>query len=244
MKKVIFLFLLISSIVFSQQSAPQISSPNRFHNFGDLREGQIVSHSFIIKNTGTDTLKIFNVRTSCGCTAAEMPKKILAPGDSTVLRVTFNTKNKKGAQQKYIYLTSNDPQTPKFKLVLKAEVFDKNANIKAIKNGPRLRLQTHQISFGKLEKGVKKTARIRFMNVGKLPLKITYVKPSSKCLEAFVNRYQLAPGESGILEVTIDTSDLQGAISRTIAFKTNDPLEPTQMLMVFVEIKEENKDKK
>ncbi len=225
---------------------PKIFSPNRFHFFGDLREGQIVSHEFTIKNIGSDTLKILKVRSSCGCTVAKLKKDELAPGDSTTINVTFNSKNRKGAQTKYVYVLSNDPVVPKLKFVLKANVFDKNANIKAIKNGPRLKLQTYQVNFGKVEKGVKKTARLKFSNVGKLPLKVTYVKGSSKCLTPFVNKYQLEPGESGILEINLDTSELQGAISRTVAFKTNDPMEPVQIITVFVEIKKdkENKDKK
>ncbi len=248
MKKTILLlfFFIISNAVTAQDNsdAPKIFSPNRFHNFGDLREGQIVSHEFIIKNIGNATLEISNVRSSCGCTVAKLKKNILQPGDSTMINVTFNTFNRKGAQTKYVYVYSNDPVLPKLKFVLKANVFDKNANIKAIKEGPRLKLQTYQINFGKLPKGVTKTARLKFMNVGKQTLKLLYVKPSSNCLQPFVNKYQLEPKEYGILEVTIDTSDLQGSISRTVAIKSNDPLEPTQILTVFVEIKKENKDKK
>lgn len=246
MKKHFILFILFfSASLFAQpqHQGPKIFSPNRFHNFGDLREGQVVSHDFIIKNIGTDTLVISNVRSSCGCTVAKLKVDKLAPGDSATVTVTFNTHNRKGPQTKYVYIYNNDPILSKFKLVLKANVFDKNANIKAIKNGPRLKLQTHQINFGKLEKGIKKTVKLKYTNVGKLPLKITYVKASSPCLQPFVNKYQLEPGESGILEVNLDTSDLQGSISRTIAFKTNDPMEPTQILTVFVEIKK-NKDNK
>ncbi len=251
MKKtlLLLLFVFLPLTIFGQlaelpKNGPKIFSPNRFHNFGDLREGQIVSHDFTIENRGTDTLKIFKVRSSCGCTVAKLKKKILLPGDTTTVHVTFNTRNKKGAQTKYVYVFNNDPILSKFKLVLKANVFDKNANIKAIKNGPRLKLQTYQINFGKLKKGEKRTAKLYFKNVGKLPLKIAYVKASDNSLEPFVNKYMLQPGEKGILEVNIDTSGLQGSIARTIAFKTNDPLEPTQIITVFVEIKKENKDKK
>ncbi len=243
MKKLFVFLIIIASALFAQEKAkaPKIYSPNRFYNFGDLREGQVVHHTFIVKNKGTDTLKIYKVRSSCGCTVAKLKKQTIAPGDSTFIDVTFNSKNRQGLQKKYVYVFSNDPVLPKLEFHLRAEVFPKNANVKLLKEGPRLKLQTHQIQLGKVKKGEKKTVKIKYANVGKKTLKIYSALPSSKNIKVFPSRYQLEPGKTGILEIDVDTSGLQGITSRTVVIKTNDTLEPLQIITIFVEIKKDKK---
>jgi hypothetical protein len=91
---------------------PKLELPNRRHDFGALDEGVSASHEFTLKNSGTAPLKIDQVRTTCGCTVAELETKELGPGASTKLAVKFNTKNRQGAQRKTITITSNDPESP------------------------------------------------------------------------------------------------------------------------------------
>ena len=53
----------------------KIEFPQKSFNFGDLQEGEIVSHTFHFKNTGTKSLVIHNVEASCGCTTPKYDKK-------------------------------------------------------------------------------------------------------------------------------------------------------------------------
>ena len=41
----------------------KIEFPQKSFNFGDLQEGEIVTHTFRFKNTGTKSLVILNVQT-------------------------------------------------------------------------------------------------------------------------------------------------------------------------------------
>ena len=89
---------------------------------GTLKPGQVVVHPFAFRNEGPGTLQIFKVRTSCGCTAAVLSKKQLAPGESGSLEVTFKSSGFRGDVHKEIYLTTNDPKEHRTTLSLEAHV--------------------------------------------------------------------------------------------------------------------------
>jgi hypothetical protein len=99
--------------------APRIFSPEPVFDFGSQDNEGKVQHDFTVMNVGTGTLEISNVKSSCGCTVAELAKKSLAPGEETTVSATFNLSGKQGPQTKVISVSSNDPDAPVYKLELK-----------------------------------------------------------------------------------------------------------------------------
>jgi hypothetical protein len=77
------------------------------HSFGNVKEGQVVKHTFRFKNTGANPLMIAKTDVSCGCTVTDFPKEPIAPGAEGELTVQFNTSGKSGHQQKNILVHSN-----------------------------------------------------------------------------------------------------------------------------------------
>jgi hypothetical protein len=75
--------------------------------FGKLNEGDKVEHIFKLKNTGTKPLIIANAWGSCGCTVPDYPKEPIAPGAESQVKVTFNSKGKKGEQHKSVTMQMN-----------------------------------------------------------------------------------------------------------------------------------------
>jgi rhodanese-related sulfurtransferase len=49
--------------------------------------GYMVKHTFVLRNTGNETLKIYRVGATCGCTTTALPTDTLAPGESVPLEV-------------------------------------------------------------------------------------------------------------------------------------------------------------
>ncbi len=71
----------------------------------------------------TDKLvKITNVRTSCGCTVATLPKNEVAPGESGDLTATLKIGGRSGLQQKVVTVETDDPAQATTNLTLKANV--------------------------------------------------------------------------------------------------------------------------
>jgi hypothetical protein len=93
-------------------NAPVVSFNEETHEFGDIQEGDKAECVFTLKNTGKRDLVIRNVKTSCGCTAVTPEKKVVASNESVPLKVVFNSKGKRGRQNKAITVITNDPRNP------------------------------------------------------------------------------------------------------------------------------------
>jgi hypothetical protein len=104
------------------EKAPQISFDKMEHDFKEVNQGDAVSTKFVIKNIGKQNLELYKVKTSCGCTVAELEKKSLKPGESTNMRVVFATAGKQGDEKKDIVIYCNDPKSPEPSLRIKAKI--------------------------------------------------------------------------------------------------------------------------
>jgi hypothetical protein len=90
-------------------------------NFGEITQGESVEYAFKFTNTGTDPLIISSAKGSCGCTVPVWPREPVAPGESGVIDVKFNSKGKKGKQNKRVTLTTNMVPSKKI-LTVKGQV--------------------------------------------------------------------------------------------------------------------------
>jgi hypothetical protein len=82
------------------------------HDFGKIKEGEKVVYEYKFKNTGSNPLKISNVKPSCGCTTPDWTKEEIAPGGQGFVKVEFDSKGKAGFQKKSVTVTMNtEPKT-------------------------------------------------------------------------------------------------------------------------------------
>lgn len=83
------------------------------HNFGDVIEGETVTHYFYFTNVGEVDLIISQANGSCGCTVPEFTKDPVKPGEKGKLKVSFKSEGRSGNQSKTVNLTTNskDPFT-------------------------------------------------------------------------------------------------------------------------------------
>lgn len=88
-------------------SGPKITFTESSHNFGDIKQGDKVEHTFTFKNSGTEPLILSNVLTTCGCTATNWPRDPIAPGKGGEITVRFNSAGKIGKQNKVVTVVSN-----------------------------------------------------------------------------------------------------------------------------------------
>jgi cytochrome c553 len=79
-------------------------------DFGKITEGDIVEHVFRFTNIGIDTLKIIDVKASCGCTAVLLSTNTIPPGGKGEIKATFNSRGKTGKIKKNIRIRINDAQ--------------------------------------------------------------------------------------------------------------------------------------
>jgi poly(3-hydroxybutyrate) depolymerase len=100
---------------------PVIEFGTTDHDFGTVAEGQKVSYTYAVKNTGAAPLIIQNAQPSCGCTVPDWTKTPIPVGGTGFVKAEFDTHGKSGIQNKTITVTSNSwPKTTiiKFKAMV------------------------------------------------------------------------------------------------------------------------------
>ncbi len=94
------------------KNAPVVSYDAESFDFGDIKPGSKVEHTFNLKNAGKRDLMIRDVKSSCGCTAVSPSKNMIASAESVPLKVVFDSTGKSGRQNKTITVITNDPKNP------------------------------------------------------------------------------------------------------------------------------------
>lgn len=74
-------------------------------DLGQVKEGQHVFASLLIRNNTQETAQIINIEASCGCTQATADQMVLAAGEFTVLNVDVDTTGKTGLVKKSVIVT-------------------------------------------------------------------------------------------------------------------------------------------
>ena len=100
---------------------PKFTFEQEEHNFGQIRDGDIVSHTFRFTNSGEAPLIISKATAACGCTVPQWPKQPIPVGGSGEIQVQFDSSNKPGMQNKVVTITSNTESKVK-KLLIRAQV--------------------------------------------------------------------------------------------------------------------------
>jgi len=142
---------------------------------------------FKFKNTGKKDVRILNVRPGCSCTVSDYTKEAVKPGGSGVVKATYDPKNRPGAFDKSIAVTTNDSLAPNITLIIKGNVLPrpKTREEEYPQQQGALRFRTNHLSFNLTNKQSKidtltvinaGTKRIQF-NFDKIPAYATILNP-------------------------------------------------------------------
>lgn len=115
----VLLLLLPATLCLSQ---PKIVTVPDTLNFGIVPPQDFLQGVVKILNEGTDTLKIKNIGTSCGCTAATPDASKIAFMETANLRVSVNISRKTGEIIEWIVLSTNDPKSPTKNIAVMANI--------------------------------------------------------------------------------------------------------------------------
>lgn len=96
---------------------PAFTFGEELHDFGTIKDGDVVEHVFKFTNSGAAPLIITDAKATCGCTVPDWPKEPIAVGAEGEIKVRFNSKGKPGVQNKTVTLTANTwPTTKRVKI--------------------------------------------------------------------------------------------------------------------------------
>jgi hypothetical protein len=92
--------------------SPMLTFKEETIDLGRMNQNTAIEKGVMIRNTGKKDLQIRALQGNCACISADIANKLIKPGDSTLLKISFKPQNRGGTQQKAITLYSNDPRNP------------------------------------------------------------------------------------------------------------------------------------
>lgn len=115
---------VVWATAFGSQAAdgPRISFANPVYDFGTINAGKTFEHRYWFTNTGSKTLEITNVHSTCGCTTLDgWPRKV-EPGEAGSIAIKFNSTKIIGIVHKAVVVYSTDQAQPITELTVKGRV--------------------------------------------------------------------------------------------------------------------------
>lgn len=93
-----------------------------FQDLGKVVDGQVVEVTYRFRNTGKTNLVIEDVTAGCGCTVPEKPAKPFAPGEEGEIKAKFDSRGRKGPNDKYVTVKANTQPNKDHVLTFKVTV--------------------------------------------------------------------------------------------------------------------------
>ncbi len=186
----LFFFLLIPS--FAQKikrsfSYPRIELSEESWDFGHVPKDLKVSHIFMIRNSGTDTLVITRVRSDCGCTHTPLSKSRVPPNQTAELELIFNPHKFRGQISKAVSIVCNDTVGSSTDIAFFAHVGLEN---------PMVKVNPQGILFGELTSAQEITKKLRIRNTSGREFSISVVQNPGESIVCRIEKTELLPDES------------------------------------------------
>lgn len=206
---ILICFVACWSLAQEATQGAKIEFEQMEHDFGKIEKGSKVTATFKFKNSGTETLNIKDVTTSCGCTSAKPSKTSYAAGEAGEIPVTFNSGRFSGTITKRVTIITNDKTTPRTVLTIKATVL---VDVEA---------KPASLFVNKLKRGEVRTEEIMLSTEKLDQLEITDLSSDRPYL---IPKLESIDDKHAKIVVTVDSSLIPKGESRMrgfISFNTN-----------------------
>jgi hypothetical protein len=224
-------FLIFYNIQNKSSQPPTISVSEEEWDFGKIKEDERPVHIFTIKNIGREELIISRARASCGCTATMLSSDNIKPGQKAELQVTFNPTGFNGIVKKDITIESNDPQLPKAKVTIIAEV-------EPIPS-PQAFFSDSQWDLGLISQGDFSTFTCTIENKGERDLIINKIDASEYIQYDTGIPFTILPGEKQEVTFTYNSGQHElGEARESVRIYCNDPRREALSLRIDGYVKE------
>jgi hypothetical protein len=205
--------LVVISVVGLCQ--PKISVDKTKIDMGVIYNGETKKARIVIKNVGSDSLKIVGVTTSCGCTTAKRPKDYLRRGEQDAVEIEFNSTGFRGKIEKHVSIMTNDPLTYTTEVTIVGDVIEElqpvgNASV---------------IWLGAVPVGKEITQSVTFKNISGKVMTLTGYKSSSPDISVQFGKRTVSPADTINLSFKI-TPRKTDYVSEQIFLETDSKRQP------------------
>ena len=231
--------VLLAAPAWAQGAKPKAVFKETTHDFGKVKQGDVVSYEFVFKNEGSAPLVIEKVETTCGCTAALASEKTIGPGKEGRIKATFDTRGYSGRLARYVYLVSNDGENVRRELSLVAEI--------QVPPSARIDVDHYNVDMGLVLEGESPSAKIVIKSAGERELKVELAHENVQFFsggKVLTSPFYLPVGESREVEMRFPAQSRTGVARDYVLVKSNDPVRSTLSIYVsrYVVSRKELKD--
>ena len=208
------LLLAILSFVPSAFSQSRVEFEHKSWDFGKIEESAgVVSHTFNYKNNSSESLVIYTIGVSCGCTTPRWDKKPIAAGEKGEITLIFDPYGRPGKFEKYAEIESSQGS---IRLIITGIVDPKPRTIIddypfAIADG--LRIADRSVMLGLVPRAELNVSSLQIANNSDKPLQIAVVGDNHpNYFDVRAAKETLQPGERSEIRIKFDTrtADLWG----------------------------------
>ncbi|PVX49833.1 uncharacterized protein DUF1573 [Balneicella halophila] len=200
MKKriIILLTFFLPVLVFGQQEVMKFKKTT--HDFGTIKEeGGSVTHVFEFENIGEIPILIRTVEASCGCTTPAWTKEPVLPGETGIVKVTYNPINRPNKFTKTANITTNVGSK---RLIIKGFVTPRPKSLSELypKKMEQLRLKTSYVMFNEIGNGKVGKLMVEAVNDSNDIIKVKFGDTPSY-ITVSIDKVELKPKEKATIEV-------------------------------------------
>lgn len=209
MKKYLTALLLMGLSLHASATGDNQSATwlERVHDFGTIAEADgKVSCMMRLVNTTNSEIAITEVRPSCGCTAANYPRKPIAAGDTATIFLVFNPYGRPGEFSKDVIVRlSSSPRRTILKIKGSVIAEEQTVSKKYPVSVGSLKIDNNILPFGDIYKTKNKNAYINGYNTGRDSIKV-YALDIPKCVAVKAVPTIVPPGGLCAIIVHLDAT--------------------------------------
>ena len=224
------LFLFTSTTVFAQGG--KIVFEKTVHDFGEIKEGTIATHTFGFKNEGRRPIRLVTVSASCGCTTPEYSREPIAPGATGFIKVAYDSNGRPGIIDRDVTVqTDGDPVF--VTLQIKGAVLNDRIKGRELTQLGNLLFNEGTVNAGSVKIGSSFSHSVEYQVTGNRGIKILKVEAPS---DVEVKHFQFTAQPQEIFQFTIyfnpATSRRPGTFNDAITLVTDDPVMPRKTVFL------------
>lgn len=195
--------ILLLSFVPMGVAAQKIETESTLIDCGQIIFSQPLTSEFLMKNGGRRPLMIRDVKTDCGCTVVDYPRRAIASGETFSVKAVYDARTM-GHFTKQIGVYSNASDDP-LVLTLRGVVVDEKVDFSG--QYPytlgEVKTDLNDVEFDDVNRGDRPYQRIHLFNSSSETIEPVVMHLPSY-LSAQVSPSRIAPGHAGVATLMLD----------------------------------------
>lgn len=168
---------------------------------------------------------------------AQLFPETIQPNSSALLVVSYNPTLRKdwGSIYDRLYIGFQGKKVNyKLKLQISGIITEDFTHMtkRQLKNAPKIQFESLVFNFDTVSQGESVSCKYTFKNEGKTPLEIRKIKTSCGCTAGTMDKMTYEKGESGTVNVTLNTRNKYNHVTQNITIFSNDPQNPSTVLRI------------